>query len=513
MVMVMEQQNQINNQFLPVHTKLQERYEILKVNGEGNFGITYIGWDCLLESKVAIKEFFPVSRVRRDVSKGEMAVYVFQEKEYEQILEKYLEEARKLSKLNQIDGIVSIRDFFYANHTAYIVMDYIEGTSIRDYIQENGTVSEHEIKQMLKPIFSSLSKIHEQGIIHRDISADNIMITDDNRVILVDFGSARQINLDEDKSMTVMIKRGYSAPELYRSHGEQGPYTDVYAVCATIYYMLTGKSPDEAIDRILEDETESLVKTKGVRASMEFRRNVMKGISLKAKERFDTMEELENALYTDKKRGRVLAGLAVIVILAGLPVTFLFNSQKEKVVSAPKEKTETVKKSSEPTPQMYEMISGIGKTKQEILETLPGLKEKAVTVTWKSSYDENSKKGFVIAQSIPADTPYSKEKTVHVTFTLSKGVKKVSVPSVVGMNYKEAEKKIKSKGFTYKIVWQKKQNGKAYVVLAQSVRAGTKKRKKTCIKLTVCKSITQEPTTKPTTPTKKPKKYDGVITY
>ena len=311
MVMVMEQQNQINNQFLPVHTKLQERYEILKVNGEGNFGITYIGWDCLLESKVAIKEFFPVSRVRRDVSKGETEVYVFQEKEYEQILEKYLEEARKLSKLNQIDGIVSIRDFFYANHTAYIVMDYIEGTSIRDYIQENGTVSEHEVKQMLKPIFSSLSKIHEQGIIHRDISADNIMITDDNHVILVDFGSARQINLDEDKSMTVMIKRGYSAPELYRSHGEQGPYTDVYAVCATIYYMLTGKSPDEAIDRILEDETESLVKMKGVRASKEFRRNVMKGISLKAKERFATMKELENALYTEKKKSRVLAGLAV----------------------------------------------------------------------------------------------------------------------------------------------------------------------------------------------------------
>lgn len=381
----MEQQNQINNQFLPVHTKLQERYEILKVNGEGNFGITYIGWDCLLESKVAIKEFFPVSRVRRDVSKGETEVYVFQEKEYEQILEKYLEEARKLSKLNQIDGIVSIRDFFYANHTAYIVMDYIEGTSIRDYIQENGTVSEHEVKQMLKPIFSSLSKIHEQGIIHRDISADNIMITDDNHVILVDFGSARQINLDEDKSMTVMIKRGYSAPELYRSHGEQGPYTDVYAVCATIYYMLTGKSPDEAIDRILEDETESLVKMKGVRASKEFRRNVMKGISLKAKERFATMKELENALYTEKKKSRVLAGLAVFIILVGLLGTFLFNSPKEKVATVLKEKTEAVTKSPEPTPQMYKMISGIGKTKQEILETLPGLKEKAVTVAWKSS--------------------------------------------------------------------------------------------------------------------------------
>ena len=246
-----------------------------------------------------------------------------------------------------------------------------------------------------------------------------------------------------------------------------------------------------------------------MRSSKEFRRNVMKGISLKAKERFATMEELENALYVDKKRGRVLVGL-VVIILVGLLGTFLFNFPKEKVASDPKEKTEAVTKSPEPTPQMYKMISGIGKTKQEILETLPGLKEKAVIVTWKSSYDENFQKGFVIAQSIPVDASYSKEKTVHVTFTLSKGVKKVMVPSVVGMNCKEAEKKIKSKGFTYKIVWKKKLNGKAYVVLSQSVRAGTKKRKKTCIKLTVCKSITPKPTTKPT---KKPKKYDGVITY
>ena len=120
-------------------------------------------------------------------------------------------------------------------------------------------------------------------------------------------------------------------------------------------------------------------------------------------------------------------------------------------------------KSSTLEPVSYTHL--IGKTKQEILETLPGLKEKAVIVTWKSSYDENFQKGFVIAQSIPVDASYSKEKTVHVTFTLSKGVKKVMVPSVVGMNCKEAEKKIKSKGFTYKIVWKKKLNGKAYVCL------------------------------------------------
>lgn len=503
----------MENQFLPIHTLLQERYEILEVSGEGNFGITYTGWDRLLESKVAIKEFFPVSRVRRDVSKGQMDVYVFGEEEYEEILEKYLEEARQLSKLNRIDGIVSIRDFFYANHTAYIVMDYIVGISVRDYVKSNGILSENEIKNMLKPIFYALSKIHEKGIIHRDISADNIMITEDKQVVLVDFGSARQVNLDEDKSMTVMIKRGYSAPELYRSHGEQGPFTDVYAVCATIYFMLTGKAPDEAIDRILEDETESLVGMQNVHASKEFCKNIMKGISLKSNERFATMKELESALYVEKrKKGIGMIGLAVAVILILGTVILSFSSKKdkdEKVMNTQNKKAKITSMTPQPTPQVYEMISGIGKTKSEIMESIPGVNEKAITVMWKSRYHETRKKGTVIAQSVPAKTKYSKENKINVTFTLSKGAKKVTVPSVVGMNYKTAEKKIKAKGFTCKITWKETQSVQNYAVISQNVKAGTKKRKKACITLLVSKKVEQ----KTPKPKKKTKNYDGLITY
>lgn len=406
----------MENKFLPIHTLLQERYEILEVSGEGNFGITYIGWDRLLESKVAIKEFFPISRVRRDVSHGGTDVCVFGEREYDEILEKYLEEARQLSRLNRIDGIVSIRDFFYANRTAYIVMDFIVGISVRDYVKANGGVSENEIKTMLKPIFYALSQIHEQGIIHRDISADNIMVTEDKKVILVDFGSARQVNPDGDKSMTVMIKRGYSAPELYQRHGEQGSFTDVYAICATIYYMLTGKAPDEAIDRILEDETESLVGMQGIRASKNFCKNIMKGISLKSNERFATMKELESALYVEKKRkGKgVFALAATLFLFAGCGTFFLTKKEEVTITSGV----------PEPTPHSYEMISGIGKTKQEILAIIPGLEEQAVDVTWKSVYHDTAKKGTVISRSIPEKTKYSKEEKVHVIFTLSKGRKK-----------------------------------------------------------------------------------------
>lgn len=257
---------------------------------------------------------------------------------------------------------------------------------------------------------------------------------------------------------------------MYQRHGEQGSFTDVYAICATIYYMLTGKAPDEAIDRILGDETQSLVGMQGIRASKEFCKNIMKGISLKPNERFATMKELESAIYVEKKRKEVgLFVLAAILFFLAAVGTFFLPKKEETI---------TTSGLPEPTPQSYEMISGIGKTKQEILAILPGLEEQAVVVTWKRVYHDTVKKGTVIAQSIPEKTKYSKEETVHVIFTLSKGVKKITVPSVVGMNYKVAEKKIKEKGFSCRIVWQENQSEANHDVISQSIQAGTKKIKK-----------------------------------
>lgn len=307
-------------------TILKERYVLEKVSGEGSFGITYIGWDLLLESRVAVKEFFPISRVNRNAEKGELDVYVFQEEDYEQSLHRYLDEGKRLSKLNQIESIVSIRDFFYANRTAYIIMEYIEGVSLKTYIEKNGPMAGSVVMDMMSPVLDALEKVHENGIIHRDISPDNIMVTKENKLVLVDFGSARQVDVMNDRSLTVMVKRGYSSPEQYRSRGEQGAWSDVYAICATMYFMLAGKAPDEAIDRILDDETMSLLDMKEVLLPRKIKQAIMKGISLRYNERYQTVSELKEALRatdgTEKKSARwwkVIAigflGVAVVVLL------------------------------------------------------------------------------------------------------------------------------------------------------------------------------------------------------
>lgn len=499
--------------FLPKDTILEDRYVIGEVSGEGNFGITYTGWDKLLESRVAIKEFFPVSRVSRRTEEGNFDVFVFQEEDYEEILAKYLEEAKRLSKLNQVEGIVSIRDFFYANNTAYIVMEYIEGTSVKEYVEKRGPMTENEIKEMLKPVLDALEQVHDIGIIHRDISPDNIMITENHKVVLVDFGSARKVDLPEDKSMTVMIKRGYSSPELYRSHGNQGPWTDVYAVCATIYYMLTGHVPDEAIDRILEDETPSLTGMKEVKASLAFKKAVMKGISVNYKERYTDVIQLERDLYTTSRNQDIKSLIAAGILLLGIlsvAAIFMWNPDKgeNQVYVTKTERATTVTEPTETPSLGYQMISCLGKTKTEILKQLKGIDDNSLQIVWKLAFSNKVKKGKVISQSIPESTYYGVGERQVLTLTVSKGKKKIVVPQLVGMNYVKAKQLLKDKKLKYRILWRE-ENGTDGIVLVQSRKRGAKCSPGTRITLTVRRQKRELPQTQ--SDSEKQNQYDGII--
>ncbi len=492
---------------LPKDTVLADRYVLQEVSGEGNFGITYTGWDKLLESRVAVKEFFPVSRVSRDVTTGDNNVFVFQKDNYDEILHKYLEEAKRLSKLNQVEGIVSIRDFFYANNTAYIIMEYIEGISVKEYVTKQGKMGESEIKKCILPILNALEKVHEIGIIHRDISPDNIILTPDNKIVLVDFGSARQVNLPDDKSLTVMVKRGYSSPELYRSRGEQGPWTDVYAICATIYFMLTGKVPDEAIDRILEDETPSLVGMKGIKASLSFKKAVMKGISLRQGERYKNIGELKQDLYKEGKKNYKAFLLPVSIFLVCILVVLIWSmGQQQKKAGIPKEPTATPVVTVKPTPKIYTMISCKNMTKNQVIKEFS--KQKFLSFQWKTEYSIKVKKGRVIRQSIPKGTEYGEGEKLTLQITLSKGAEKVNVPKVEGKDYEDAEKLLENKKFKVKIVWQESEKATG-IVLSQSIPAGESVIKGKTITLTVSKQVVQQPST-----TEKPKEesFDGIIT-
>ena len=251
----------VNPRCLSLGTKLAGKYIIGKVIGEGGFGITYIGWDEKLELPIAIKEFFPPKIASRDTTTGNNTIYVFdgaEEKSFEDGMRRSVKEARSMSKLEAYEGIVSIRDFFNENKTAYIIMEYVDGDTLKKYFEQKGKMSAEDVLKVMKPIMKALEQMHRTGLIHRDVSPDNIMIRRDGQVKLIDFGSARVAREDDEKSLTIMLKRGFSPEEQYRSKGHQGAWTDIYALCATMYYMLTGKIPPEAMERLANDEYKSL---------------------------------------------------------------------------------------------------------------------------------------------------------------------------------------------------------------------------------------------------------------
>lgn len=290
-----------NPRCLKPGTVLNDRFYIGMVLGEGGFGVTYIGWDSNLDMTVAIKEYFPSNMASRDctasISKNINVFGGESEQEYTQGLERYIREAKVLSKFNDLHGIVDVRDFFYENNTAYIVMEYLKGPTLEEHIKQYGRMKPEYVFQIMKPVMRSLEKIHQAGIVHRDISPDNIMLSDGG-IKLIDFGAARLANNDNNKSLTVMLKRGFAPEEQYRSSGKQGPWTDVYAICATIYYMLTGKRPTESIERTHEDTLQGFEEL-GVTVDKEENDALMKGLEPMGQNRYQSIQELCNDLYSN----------------------------------------------------------------------------------------------------------------------------------------------------------------------------------------------------------------------
>ena len=280
-------------------TMLKEKYMVGSVIGEGGFGITYIGFELEVGMPVAIKEYFPSELATRDAAAGkEISVFSGESSElFKEGLEKYLREARNLTMFADLPGIVTVRDFFYENETAYIVMEYINGITLKQYLNKcGGTMKQNDVIKMMKPVLESMVKIHETGMIHRDISPDNIMITKSKQIKLTDFGAARVTNAEDQKSITVVLKRGYAPEEQYRAKGNQGPWTDIYALCATMYKMISGVTPQEALERIIEDKVETLSKfDENIWPETEYA--IMKGLSLRAEDRYQNVNDLIDALY------------------------------------------------------------------------------------------------------------------------------------------------------------------------------------------------------------------------
>ena len=280
-------------------TILAGKYLVGKVIGEGGFGISYLGFDLNLELVVAIKEFYPNGFVTRESNVTTMvSMYAGKnEADVSKWREGFINEARNLAKFSNLNGIVEVRDFFNENGTAYIVMEYIEGITLKQYLKQNGgKISVSKTFEMMEPVIRALSKVHDAGIIHRDISPDNIMITKYGGMKLLDFGAAREFAGNAEKSLSIMLKPGYAPEEQYRSRGKQGPWSDVYALTATIYKCITGVTPVESMERMREDTLKS-PRELGVSISDAQNTAVMQGMAVYAENRIQNMDVLHAVLY------------------------------------------------------------------------------------------------------------------------------------------------------------------------------------------------------------------------
>ena len=276
---------------------LKERYKIEEVIGAGGFGITYRAWDPLLQSYVAIKEYYPSGIATRSADSSKVCVPVGQEqREYHRGRIRFLKEAQDVARFQSEPNIVSIYDYLEENDTAYMVMEYLHGCTLKQYIREHGgRLDTDHILHICLSVLDALAVVHKAGMIHRDISPENIFICEDLTVKLIDFGAAKQVYLDGEQTMSVVLKPGYAPTEQYAKKDKQGPWTDIYALGATLYFAATGEKPEESFGRVLEDTIKPVceVNPEIPRAMSQV---IMRAMSVKIEDRYQTVEAMREAL-------------------------------------------------------------------------------------------------------------------------------------------------------------------------------------------------------------------------
>ena len=284
--------------YLRPGTVLNDKYLVGKALGYGGFGITYIGWDRNLSRKVCIKEYFPRNLSRR-VSLQQSTVTVAEKEQADRFqmgLRQFLEEARSLANLANVKGIVKIHSFFEANHTGYIIMEYLEGQDVKGMLKiEGGKLAYEKAEYIILTVLHTLNEIHKKNVLHRDIAPDNIFITNEGVIKLIDFGAAKHAAAQANMNAEILLKEGYAPLEQYRRDTRQGTYTDIYAVAALFYRMLTGKKPPSARSRFKQDTLRSLSEM-GVQAPEYAEMAIMTSLNLQPQHRIQTAYEFMEAL-------------------------------------------------------------------------------------------------------------------------------------------------------------------------------------------------------------------------
>lgn len=347
------------NYALPVNSILDGRYLIGRMLGQGGFGLTYVGWDLTLEQKVAIKEYYPSGQVTRHPNMGTTLLWntgVQAESLYTNGMESFLREARKMTKLDNVPAAVHVLNTFAANDTAYIVMEYIEGETLEKLLSRTGPMRWENAKDIFYPVLEGMVQVHAAGLIHRDLSPDNIMLQPDGQVRILDLGAAKDLTINSGASSVLVAKVGFSPIEQYTQRGNSGTWTDVYSMAATIYYALTGVLPQAATDRINQDQIDwNLPQLSGVPVGV--REALQRGMAVSAKERTQSMEILLKELQKGerkKKSGIVAAAGIVLAAAAAGAAIWYYMPEKQETAPAPStvvaqntEQTEAVRDETE----------------------------------------------------------------------------------------------------------------------------------------------------------------------
>ena len=287
---------------LPIGTVLSGKYYIGSKIGQGGFGITYIGINTKTQKRIAVKEFYLSGIVNRNHKNSSLRITAGENSFlYEKERARFVDEARILQSFSGEKYVVDIMDIVSENNTVYIVMEYIDGKDLDNYIQDRGSMSFTEAFLLLEPIIQTLGRIHEAGLIHRDVSPSNIRLNGRREPILLDFGAARDYEIDDTKTYTVILKPGYAPPEQYQNKIKAGPWLDVYGICATIYKMITGCTPIAGLQRLYKDELIPPSQN-GAIISKEEEAVLLKGMAVRYEDRYATIDEFLGAISHAMKK-------------------------------------------------------------------------------------------------------------------------------------------------------------------------------------------------------------------
>ena len=435
-------------------TVLHERYIIGKVLEFGGFGITYLGYDRLLNMKVAIKEYMPSEFSTRMPTQTVVTVYSGEkEEQFQAGLKNIIEEAKRLAKFQNEPDIVHVFDCFQENNTAYIIMEYLEGETLKERLQKAGKLPLEEAMPIVLTVLMALQKVHKEGIIHRDVAPDNIYLLNDGGVKLCDFGASRYATTKYSKSLSVIIKPGYAPEEQYRSRGDQGPWTDVYALAATFYKMLTGVTPEDAMERKAKDNVKRPSKM-GVQIPKNIETAIMNAMNVKIADRTQSAMEFEQELLAAEVKerevtkdkdpglsvpkwilagaGGIVAGMIVLAVLIGTGVikmnTSFFNIESK------------INDGQVRVPNLINEYVDEAQTQCDEI----GLQ---MRVADNKEYDK-----VIPADKILLQNPSNKEVQVmakggEIVVTICGGIEMITVPSVMDKNEEEAVRILEEKGF------------------------------------------------------------------